>query len=440
MQGLKDDTFYMMFSQESSLKERLRSYSNEKQKPARVDKHGHSAFEEITEDMSQSSAKMPPTLTHLEALITNLTSAVNGIKNDITELKTSKSEKLSVPEKTCAENTTAVQEAIQVVENESLKVKILTAIVIRQDHRIKVLENEVQAMHGRQRKANIIISGLDDIEVENVENTKTKVSSFFKDQMCITDDIEVKKIDTLGKGPNKAVVVKLANLNDKSKIFDNVSNLKGKHNARKKLFFVNNDLPEKEREQRNYFQHLIKENKLKDENDRLTIQLKCGKLFVNNDPLRQKVSDLTAQDILTLDTVELEEIHQTKLSDVSQHEEGDSEFFCFVQKVKTEKQVQQGIAKMKIKFGDANHVVTSYRLENPDGPFWQGYTEDDENGAGWRMLEVLKEQECDKIAVHVAHYHGSGKLGPRHFDIYKDLAKKATKLIKQKLARLSRVN
>ena len=95
---------------------------------------------------------------------------------------------------------------------------------------------------------------------------------------------------------------------------------------------------------------------------------------------------------------------------------------------------------MKIKYGDADHVVSVYRLENSKGPFKQGFVEDGENGAGLRILEVMKEKESEKLAIHVARYHSGVKMGPRRFDIYKDLAKKAIKTAKQKQAKLDRVN
>ena len=135
-----------------------------------------------------------------------------------------------------------------------------------------------------------------------------------------------------------------------------------------------------------------------------------------------------------------DDIHQVKLHEVGTHQEGQSEFYCYMQHVKNEAQVQQGMAKMKIKYSDARHIITVYCIEDTKGPYKQGFAEDVEHGAGWRMLETLKEQSTDKIVVHVTRYHNYDKLGPRHFQIYKDLTKKAVKQLNQKLARLSRIS
>ena len=56
---------------------------------------------------------------------------------------------------------------------------------------------------------------------------------------------------------------------------------------------------------------------------------------------------------------------------------------------------------MRIKHGDATHVTAAYRLENSKGPYNQGFVDDQEHGAGWRILEVLKEKETgEDCSVH----------------------------------------
>ena len=56
--------------------------------------------------------------------------------------------------------------------------------------------------------------------------------------MEISDDIKVKKAVRMGKGPHHSLKIELGNPDDKSVVFANASNLKGKENARKRLFFV----------------------------------------------------------------------------------------------------------------------------------------------------------------------------------------------------------
>ena len=332
-----------------------------------------------------------------------------------------------------------LEDLVTLHENDMVKVKMLSAIVIRQDNRIKSLEDEIFQMKRAAKRSNLSISGIDATSQGDKTDIQM-VQEFFSQQMQIQEVISVEKAYWSGSEEKKQLNIKLSNPADKATIFSNVSKLKGKTNAKRKLFFVNDDQLESEREQRKYYQHLVKENESRLEDDKLAIKLKKGSLYVNNDRVKSKVKSPTVQDVLTLNSDEMEDIHQVKLHAITPHEEGGSEFFAYMQRITSEGDVQKGLAKMKIKFGDADHITSVYRLEDAIGPYKQGFVEDSENGAGWRMLETLKDQEVSKVAVHVARYQDRTKLGPRHFVIYKDLVKKAVKVMKQKLARLERAN
>ena len=371
----------------------------------------------------------------LEEMITALTTTVNSIKVDITDLKNSKSN-VSNLEALCSSNRDTIQDIADHVESDSLKIKLLTAIVIRQDNRIKSLEREMIELKKDSRKANLVISGIDETPQESGEEAIQKVTNFLSDQMEISDDIKVKKAVRMGKGPHHSLKIELENPDDKSVVFANASNLKGKENARKRLFFVSDDQLEHEREHCRYFQHLQSENKLRDEGERLTIQLKKGNLYINNDKFYPKVTAPSMQDILTLSTEELNNVKEVKLHEVGIHEEGDSEFLCYMQKVSSELDVQNGYTKMKIKHRDANHIVAAYHLEGAIGPYKQNFVDNNEHGAGWRMLESLKGHDVNKMAVYVARYHNNGKLGPRRFEIYKNFIKKVARIFNKKQSKL----
>ena len=126
--------------------------------------------------------------------------------------------------------------------------------------------------------------------------------------MEIKDNINVKKAYWRGEGANKSMMVELSHPEDKGVIFSHVSNLKGKRNARRRLFFINDDLSEEEREQRNYFKQLKKENELLDEEQRMEIKLHRGRLLVNNQQVHPKLTMLTPADILTLEPKELDSL------------------------------------------------------------------------------------------------------------------------------------
>ena len=229
-------------------------------------------------------------------LLKSLVSSVATIRKDLTELKTSKFN-ISTMEEVYENNQKVLEDLIAQHEDNSFRVKLLSAIIIRQDNRIQSLENEVINLKKDARRSNLIISGLDEIDDAMPQKEIEQVKTFLSSEMEITEDIEIKKAYRVGKGTNRVVTVQMANAEDKAMIFGNVSNLKGKTNAKHKLFFVSDDQLEHKHEQCRYFQHLLKENKTRDEEDRLHTQLRKGSLFANNDKVKQKVGIPTAQDV-----------------------------------------------------------------------------------------------------------------------------------------------
>ena len=301
---------------------------------------------------------------------------------------------------------------------------------------------EVEMLKRGSKQPNILINNLLEESQEKTSDSRIKlVQAFFKNQMEIKQEIPIKQAFRFGTSNPRTMMVILDNPDDKFDIFSHSANLKGKRNARKKLFQVNSDQTEQEREARKYYLHLQRENKQLQAEDQLKISLKKGRLFVNNTMVNDKIKVPNAMDILTLENDEILEIKDTRTYEAGSHEENDSEFFCYYQRVKSEKDVQQGIAKMKIKHGDASHVVTAYRLAEAKGPFKQGFQDDNEFSAGRVMLETLKKEEMEEIAVYIYICRYSGpKMGPRRFEIYSQLTTRAAKMLRNKLSKLERAN
>ena len=395
----------------SEYREKLRS--GDKSKKQRKDSAKKSTKQESMADLQS-----------LSSMISGLTTTVNGIKDDITEMKRSKSETLNQ------------------FKNETVKIRMLSAIVIRQDARIEQLKNQVKSLLRSTRRPNLMIQGIIETAEQSKEDRIKLVKDFFTSELEIEETISIKNAYWRGQGKARHMFTELEHYSDKSLIFTNVSKLKGKKNVKRQLFRVSDDDLEEEREHRNYYRSLVRDNLTKDEDDRLSIKLKKGRLLVNNEIIQPKVYPPKPIDVLTLQPEELNEIHEVRTCQVETHEEKGSEFICHLQKVKSVRDVQQGLAKMKIKYGDAAHTVVSYRLDNPQGPFKQGFQEDGEFGAGWRMLEEMQNMgdSNNNLAIYVARYSDGSKMGPRRFEVYKDMVKKACKKFREKQERLVRVN
>ena len=452
----------------SDIKKRLRAYSDKKKPEIKETtspttsldrKKSSSSPEAIKEDSIEEDktalSNMPEAsektegkeidyskmdVADLARMIQALTTDVRELKNDVAGIKTSKSSYDSL--QTQIQDEKIKRERVeQQFNSDSYKLKMLTAIVIRQDQRIESLTKELNMVKRSQRKANIYIGGLLESDAEETQYQRIElVKTFLKTQVEISQEIKILQAFRQGQGNPRNMCVVLANPDDKYLILTNSSTLKGKTNARKKLFRVSEDLIEEDKELRSYMLDLRRENKSREDEDKLKINIRKGKLFVNNECVKPKVEIPSAADMLTMDFNEINAIEDMCLHQAKSHEEGESEFMGFYQRVKSEAEVQKGYAKMKLRYGDATHVVAAYKLQDAIGPYKQAYIDDGEPGAGRAVLKELKSADCENVAVYVIRYFGGQNLGSRRFEVYADIAKDAIKRIKNKLERLERAN
>ena len=170
------------------------------------------------------------------------------------------------------------------------------------------MEDRVTAAYKWEIKPNIIIHGIIEHAGENRSKLFELVNAFFKESMCIEETIEFSDAYRLGTGKARPVLVKLKYVSDKAVVYENVTNLKEKRNAKKKLYFVHDDLLEEEAETKKMYQEYIKENLSQDDENKLTIKMSKGRIVVNNNVLKQKVSPPSNGDTLRLSVYELEAI------------------------------------------------------------------------------------------------------------------------------------
>ena len=163
-------------TEQDSLKSRLRSYSSEKSKLTTPSGDSTSILPTGREIPIMEITNSEPK--SLEEMITALTTTVNSIKVDITDLKNSKSN-ISNLEALCSSNRDTIQDVADHVESDSLKIKLLTAIVIRQDNRIKSLEREMIELKKDSRKANLVISGIDETPQDPVRKQFKRSLTFY---------------------------------------------------------------------------------------------------------------------------------------------------------------------------------------------------------------------------------------------------------------------
>ena len=126
----------------------------------------------------------------------------------------------------------------EIVVNNDLKLKITMNTVIRQEAKIEELEEKLVQDHRSSVRGNIIIEGILEDRQESRKQLFENVDKFFKELLEIPNHIKILDAYRMGNTnwSNRQVKVKLMHLSDKAIIFANASKLKGKKNAKKRLF------------------------------------------------------------------------------------------------------------------------------------------------------------------------------------------------------------
>ena len=144
--------------------------------------------------------------------------------------------------------------------------------------------------------------------------------------MEIEDNIPIHDLYRRGvKGvKSRPIVVKLQHQSDKAKIFSHASNLKGKTNARRKLFTVHDDSTEKQAETNRLYRDLIQENRDLEGNQKKNIRMKRGRIAINNRQYQPVVHKPKLEKILKATPSQMEEILATKMLEGDSHTEDNS--------------------------------------------------------------------------------------------------------------------
>ena len=103
-------------------------------------------------------------------------------------------------------------------------------------------------------------------------------------------------------------------------------------------------------------------------------------------------------------------------------------FFALAHRVNNTDDVQDGYKLAHMLYGEATHIVCAYRLSNAVGHKNQDCIDDGEFGAGRCILEVLKHEKMENVAVYGVRYYGGIHLGYQRFEIYEEICRGVIRL------------
>ena len=314
------------------------------------------------------------------------------------------------------------------VESEA-RVSLLVKTVIRQDEVIQDLMKQVVQIKREKIKKNLVISGIEEDSGEKSTDLKEKVNDFFTDKMEISQENQVNVKMVRRNGPkdwkDRSVTVAMSSMQDKMSVLKHTANLKGKLNARRRLYFVDDDMDQEQVEKKRCFRELRKENASLPQEEKMNIKFQRNNIVVDNQIIKKRVRSPTVKEVLSLYGEELARVNSVKVMPVEEQHEQGSNYYAYVQKVRNVTDVQNGLMKLQRKHMDATHVSCGYRLTNAKGPFYQEGHDDGEFGSGRTILEVLKKKKLANVCIFVIRYYGGVRLGAKRFEIVRGLSEKA---------------
>ena len=144
--------------------------------------------------------------------------------------------------------------------------------------------------------------------------------------------------------------------------------------------------------------------------NKLVMNLKKGQLTINKAPYRKKAPCPRAKELLKLSSSELIDLQEVSITKGTYLLEKGSEFTAFAAKVTSLGGIRKIYQHLKLKYGDATHIMMAYKLEGTHKAYDSDFVDDGEHGAGRRLLALLKNHSDSAIAVFVTRFYGGVHL------------------------------
>ena len=305
------------------------------------------------------------------------------------------------------------------------KITDMSEVIVRQDMIIRDLQDRQDTLEEKQQQNNIVISGLPEVDKENCLAT---VIEFFQNTMNVKQLIYIQTAYRLGKKKpdsktDRPMVVELQR-GEKTKIYECLSNLKGKKNSKGKYYKVKDQRPQKISEREARYDQIKAINK-KSVAEKVEISFKKGRMYMGNTVYKKQVTAPTAKDILDLTSEERERVMKVKLTAGDTVQKENCKFYGYTTTVKTHQQIRDAYLQLRIKHSRARHIVCAYRLRNGHFSTYQDFDDDEEHGMGKTLLRILENAEIFSRCIFVVRYYGGEHINEKRYEGYKEATEAA---------------
>ena len=305
------------------------------------------------------------------------------------------------------------------------EVTILRSVVIKQDKQITELKQKQVEQTSRSMRDNLLLHNVAEKEHENTEALFRK---FLSSQLGMknADFIKFERVHRVGEAKSEVtrpIVAKFSHYKQRLEVLKRWRMKKGSKDLPKGNPKITAQVPPETLAKRSQSFHIVdKMKKACREGEKLEVQVKSEKVYVNKELIKAKVAKPMAEDILNFPDDEKKKAHQIPHQKSRILTERGSTFQGEAYGTKSLNEVRlaykaalQDPAKAR-----ATHNIMVYKV----GPE-SGWEDDGEFGAGRFLHKWIEEAKLDNICVIVTRQYGGDRLGTKRFELIKDAAKEA---------------
>jgi myosin heavy subunit len=313
-------------------------------------------------------------------------------------------------------------------ENAQLRkeVDLLRATVIKMDRKITSLEDEVTDLRSRSMRDNILIHNYAYSPGENLAHS---VPNVIKDVLGVdVDFIRIHRNSVKGLINSRPVTI-TAKLVDRSKKDELLQAQKTKKLAKVRLpFFITTQEPPSVVESKKRL-YAISDSQ-RGQNIRSKVE-KGQVVMPNGEVYTDPVPKMDTSDILQLSAEEVATLDDLAAASTNPTKTKGSEIFATGIRVNAIEDVQNLYKKVCVDpySAAANHRILVYRFTDTNGKIQESYWDDGEHGAGRQMLQYMRTNKIQNLAVILTRWSGPIRLGPNRFRIMEEHLGEVARLV-----------
>ena len=214
----------------------------------------------------------------------------------------------------------------------------------------------------------------------------------------------------------------------KSKLLAKKKNLAGQVGIQGFKYFIAQYLPEPfkaaQNKHRKEVSHILEKNSKKKPEDCTPVRVIGPDLQINNKVVTSYIHPPSPGEVCKNKAEYGPELNSFDLLEMRPiHKEG-STFQGFVVHASKLLGVSLAYTKTRIAFPSARHIMCAYNVAGMKDSFYDG-----EDHTGMLLAKKLKASGLTNVAIFIARETGPDKLGPKHFEIIRDLVGKLLQIL-----------